>query len=356
VVAVSDTVRVVAGARYAAGALQRFLFGAGWRDLWTTPIQVPILDLARTAGGLRPVVRGGGSQTRSLELVGADGREFRFRSVDKDPSRSLPGALRLPGIVNMVRDQTSALHPAGALVAASLAESADIPHVVPTLVVMPHDPALGQFRQEFGGMLGTLEERPTPGACGESGLFAFRRVTETDSLIPRSGAIPPPAVDSRRYVAARLLDLLMNDWDRHAGNWLWGTRDSAPPYRWVAIPKDRDHVFASYEGVVPAIVRVFVPKLLPFTSEYRLDGLMVNAAALDRRILEGLPAAVLDSVSAAMAAKLTDANLEAAVRSMPGPYYRLSGDEIVRRLRDRRSRLPTVAREWAARLNRERAD
>ena len=344
----ADTVRVVAGPHYAAGSLQRFLFGSGWRDLWTTPIRVPTLDLRRTAGGLRPVVRGGGSQTRSLELVGADGREFRFRSVDKDPSRTLPRAIRLPAIVSMVRDQTSALHPAGALVAAALAEAAGIPHVIPTLVVMPDDPVLGPFRAEFRGMLGLLEERPRVREDGQADLFGFRRVTETDSLVPT--APPAFAIDARQYLAARLLDLLMNDWDRHEGNWLWGARERAPPYRWVAIPKDRDQVFASYDGVVVGVVREFVPKLVPFTTEYRLDGLTTNAAHLDHRILPTLPPAVWDSVARALSARLTDATLESAVRRMPDAYYRLSRGRIVSTLRARRAGLVGAAREWARRL------
>src|ERR1700688_2820225 len=33
------------GPRYEAGWLTRVLLGAQWRDLWTTPVEVPVLDL-----------------------------------------------------------------------------------------------------------------------------------------------------------------------------------------------------------------------------------------------------------------------------------------------------------------------
>ncbi|HEV7588478.1 MAG TPA: hypothetical protein VGO40_10215, partial [Longimicrobium sp.] len=39
-----DTV-VVAGPRYQASGLKRFLFGDSYRDLWTAPVRVPVLDL-----------------------------------------------------------------------------------------------------------------------------------------------------------------------------------------------------------------------------------------------------------------------------------------------------------------------
>ncbi|HKT60890.1 MAG TPA: hypothetical protein VJQ46_12635, partial [Gemmatimonadales bacterium] len=43
-----DTV-VTPDANYAAGGLHRWLFGAHYRDLWATPIRVPILDLHQFA-------------------------------------------------------------------------------------------------------------------------------------------------------------------------------------------------------------------------------------------------------------------------------------------------------------------
>ncbi len=351
-IVVGDSVRVVPGARYRAGAVHRFLFGAGWRDLWTTPIRVPVLDLRRTAGGLRPVERGGGFQTQSLALMSGDGREFRFRSLDKDPSQALPARIRWPGIVRLFRDQTSALHPAGALVAASLTETAGVPHLIPHLVVMPDDPVLGPFRGEFGGMLGMLEERPAPGPDGRPGRFGFRSVEETDRLLPQLPGDSQSRVDARQYLAARLLDLYMNDWDRHEGNWLWGTRDAAAPRRWLAIPKDRDQVFASYEGIVLALVRLFVPKLVPFTDDYRLRGLTTNAAALDRRILGGVAPTAWDSAATTLMSRLSDAAVDSALRRMPAPYYRLSGPEIAEKLRRRRARLPDVSRAWSRSLAR----
>ena len=39
--------KVVAGEKYQASGLHRALFGADYRDLWATPIEVPVLDLQR---------------------------------------------------------------------------------------------------------------------------------------------------------------------------------------------------------------------------------------------------------------------------------------------------------------------
>ena len=82
------------GPQYDAGGLHQLLLGSEYRSLWITPVSVPFLELEKFAGGLRAVSQGGGQQTKSLLLVGRDGREFFFRSVDKDPSATLPAELR----------------------------------------------------------------------------------------------------------------------------------------------------------------------------------------------------------------------------------------------------------------------
>jgi hypothetical protein len=55
-----EYVSVTAGERYAAADLTRALLGAHYGDLWTSPIQVPVLDLESYAGGLTVKELGGG--------------------------------------------------------------------------------------------------------------------------------------------------------------------------------------------------------------------------------------------------------------------------------------------------------
>jgi len=89
-----DTVTVVPNKHYSKDFIYRFFFGDHYRDLWTTAIRVPVLDLATFAGGLTPTKKGGGQQTKSLRFKAGDGKQYQFRSVDKDPSAVLPLGLR----------------------------------------------------------------------------------------------------------------------------------------------------------------------------------------------------------------------------------------------------------------------
>src|SRR3954467_14787296 len=157
----AGSVFVTPGSHYQAGSLARLLFGETYRPLWMTPIKVPVLSLESYAGGLRPTQRGGSMQTKSLRFSGADGREYVFRSIDKDPSPSLPPELRGTYAKHVLRDLISAQHPGGSLVLARLLDAAGVLHSTPQLAVMPDDPRLGEFRQDLAGLLGLIEVRPT---------------------------------------------------------------------------------------------------------------------------------------------------------------------------------------------------
>ena len=52
-------VKIIPAERYAAGGIHKFFLGYGYREVWTTPVQVPELNLDTYAGGLKPLRRGG---------------------------------------------------------------------------------------------------------------------------------------------------------------------------------------------------------------------------------------------------------------------------------------------------------
>src|SRR5690606_7633345 len=127
------TATVTAGPEYRAGGLRRVLFGTAYRSVWTTPFEAAVLDLANYGGGLTPVARAGGQQTRVLRFRAPDGREFFFRVLDKDPSGVLPPDLVETVAGDLVRDQTKSALPTAPPVVARLLTAAGIPHDDPTI-------------------------------------------------------------------------------------------------------------------------------------------------------------------------------------------------------------------------------
>ncbi len=336
-----------AGPHYRASGLHRLLFGREYRSLWSTPISVPVLDLRTFAGGLKPVSKGGGQQTKSLLLVAGDGREFFFRSVDKDPSATLPPELRPTVAGDVVRDQTSSALPTAPLVVGPLLDAAEILRGTSQLFILPEDPHLGEFLPEFAGLMGFLEERVGGPGSGSAHWGGASEIITSDSLLARMARGTEDRAEARAFLTARLVDLLIGDWDRHSGQWSWARFGAAEPRRWIPIPQDRDQAFAKYDGVLLYVARQSAPQLTNFGPEYPyLAGAMWNGRDLDRRLLSELEWPVWESTAIGLQSALSDAVIDDAVRALPPEHYELSGADLAAALRARRDHLLKAARGY----------
>lgn len=348
----AESVVVVPGASYGGGPLHSFLLGAHYRDLWTTPLRVPVLRLDTTAGGLHVLKRGGSMQTKSLRFAAADGREYVFRSLDKDPTLSLPPDLRETYAKQIIHDMISSEHPAGALVVARLLDAAQVLHVTPRLVALADDSLLGEYRLEFRGMLGWLELRPTDeGATDSEG--ASTRVLSSEKLVARLEQHSDESVNARALLTARLLDIFVGDWDRHPDQWRWARGSDAPQERWLPIPRDRDWALVKLDGVVWSLARFVYPypQFVSFSRDYPdLVWLTWNGRVLDRRFLTSLEKPVWDSVAATLQSQLTDSVIDAAAREMPPELFAINGAALTGTLKIRRDHLIDIANRFYALL------
>ena len=283
-----ETRKVIAGRpEYHRSGYFKWHFGEGYRRLWTSAFDAPVLDLRTFAGGLTPVREVGSMQSIGLALTGADGRSYTFRTLDKDPKRILPEEWRDSFPATLFQDQTTAAHPGSPYMVPPLAEAAGVPHTWPVVVFMPDDPSLGTFREDFGGTPGTIDEYPTPGRGGNAGFQGAVEIIPTSELWTRwkKGEVK---VDTAALLRARLFDLFIGDWDRHNGQWRWMKvpgRDGLVP-----LPEDRDQAFANFSGAVMKIAQSAQPRLVTWHDDYEnLRGLMVQGREIDDWLLTSVP-------------------------------------------------------------------
>jgi hypothetical protein len=337
-----ESVTVAAGERYQAGALHRWFSGGTYRDLWATPIRVPVLDWQTYLGGLHPTKEGGGMQTKSLRMETTDGSEYVFRLADK-VATGAPGALKHTPVDRFFQDEVSAQHPAAAEISAPILEATGVLHPTATLVVMPDDPKLGKFRADFAGRLGMIEEYPN--VPKESRGFAgATKIIDSDELLHLMNADAKEHADARAFLAARLTDIFINDNDRHSGQWKWARLESEPKTQWQPIARDRDHALVSYDGVLLKIAALVRSSLVSLDNSPNVGGL-TQPREFDARLLSGLEKPVWDSIAHAIQSRVTDAVIDSAVGAMPVEYA-ASAAKLKLVLVKRRDALPAAADEY----------
>jgi len=334
-----ETRRVAAGPQYQAGGFHEFVFGKGYRDLWTTPIEVPVLDLQKTGGGLTPVRVVGQAQGLGLAFKGADGRAYTFRSLHKHPERMMPEEWRDRFPAKIAQDQSSHTHPAAGQILASLQAAAGVAHTNPRLVVMPDDPALGEFRKTFAGEFGTIDEFPLPAADGRPGFMDATEILSTTELWKRWLAGPENRIDSRAFLRARVIDLWLDNFDRHRGQWRWMRIPGQALLQ--PLPEDPDMVLVRHDGLVMRAMRGPVPKELKFSEKYttKLEGPLSNNFEVDRWLLSDLDAAAWKEVASDLQGRFTDEVIDGALKQMPPQWYAISGKGTLAALVTRRAGL-----------------
>ncbi len=345
-----STVTVAANKAYDTKGLKRKLMGSHYRQEWTAPVQVPLLDLKREMGGLTPYQKGGGQETSALKVRNPDAREYTLRSVNKDPTLKLPAYLRETAAKALLQDQISAQHPYGALAIPRLADAAKVYHTNPRLVYIPDTPLLRQYQDEFGNTLAYLEEDADENHEEVASLGNAENLVGTDKVLRELQDDNDNEVDEQAFARARLFDMLIGDWDRHEGQWRWvERRKEGKGNLYVPVPRDRDQVFFKADGFFPwlALQRWRIQHVQNFGDKIKdVVGLNLTALTLDRTLTASVTRQDWVRHAEEIKAHVTDEVIAAAISEWPENIRAMSGPEIMAKLKSRRDQLPQVAAQY----------
>ena len=345
--------------RFSTGGLTRALFGDNYRDMWKAPVEFPVLDMGTEAGGLVPVKRGGGLQTTSLRLQGGDGHEYGLRLLEKSGLAQVPYALRDGLVGDVVLELRAAMAPYGALVASPLARAAGVAQPDPKVVYVPDDPRLGRYRETFADRLALFEVRPDDDVSDVPGFEGFSDVVSAAKLREEMREDHDHRVDQRAYLRARLFDILIADWDRHADQWRWGAfepgeldptlagDDATRGKVYLPIARDRDFSFYGIGGLLQPVLQAFDRRLQPFDEDFgSIQGQTQNGFFQDRRFLSALTRDDWREAAQELQAALPDDVVRTSVRALPGPAYAEVGDYWTEGLLARRDGLAKAADDY----------
>jgi hypothetical protein len=325
-----------------AGPLKRSLLGKNYRKLWATPVKMKIFHLNKEKGGLKITDEGGGNQTNSLHLVDAKGEEWVLRSVQKTTSRELPKYYNHTIVTSFLQDEVSTQHPFAPLSVPPLADALEVPHAHPQLVYLADDADLGQYRKKYSKQVYFFEESKLPG----------KKEIKTEKLQDKLEGDNDLKVDQKQLLRARLLDMIMGDWDRHGDQWRWRKEEDTTKNLYEPVPRDRDKVFYTTDGLLPYFIAKGAPKLQPFKAKINnVGGWNSNAVNFDLYFLNQLSMADWEEQINYVQAKLTDQLITKAVKLMPPNIYALSGPKIIATVIGRRNNIKKYALEYYAFLS-----
>jgi hypothetical protein len=344
-----DSIIVTAGEEYKAKRIKRTFLGNHYRDSWTQPVKTTYLNLDTTFGGLIPIKRGGGRQTTSLKFRAGDGCEYVFRSVNKDPSKALPYDLRGTVVANVVKDQTSTQQPYGALSTKFMLDKLNILHPAPELYVLPPDDKLGPFKSDYGDMLGMLEESPKSPKNGCPGFGGSDEVLRSYKLFRNLYKNPDYQVDQLEFARAKVFDIFVGDWGRHEDNWKWAGYKLEQRTTYRPIPRDRDHVFSVWDGVLPWIAdrEWFKPSGEHFGYKIKdIRSLTWSARHLDRMILNQVGKEDWINQVEIVKEALDEDIIETSLKNLPPEIYTREGQEIEDKLKIRHGNLESFVLDY----------
>ncbi len=313
-------------------AIQRIFNGNNYRKEWSTPVNLKVFNVNKEKGGFSIEGVGGGKQTKTLQLTDKQGREWVLRTIDKDPSAAVPANFRESFASNIVQDLVSAAHPYAPLTIPALADTTGIMTPVPEFFFVPDDPALGYYKPLFANKVCLLERKDLDDKNESKSSFKlFNQMLEDNDQ----------TVDQEAVLRARLLDILIADWDRHFDQYKWITRDTGQGKLYVPVPRDRDQAFFYSDGL---IVKYISKRRIPYLKglQYSIHSpneMNMVSKDFDRMFLNNLDEAAWNRVALNFTSRLTDAKIEAAIQKMPPEVYEINGKKIIEKLKSRKREL-----------------
>ena len=347
--------------------LHNWLWGKRYRKDYSKKVNAPTVNLDTLFGGLTPVRKGGGQQSKSLRLKDSLGREYTMRALRKNALQFIQANAFKENYIQEEFDNTvtqefvldifSGSQPYAPFTIGTLADAIDIYHTNPKLYYIPKQKALKAFNNDFGDELYMIEKRVATSQRETTSFGNPDKIISTHDMLQKLRKNSKHVIDEETYIRARLFDMLIGDWDRHQDQWRWAVFKKEDKTTYKPIPRDRDQAFSIMDdGAVLSIATKIMPvaKVLKKYAEdlknpkwfnnspYSLDVALINRSGKD----------IWNAQAKYITNKLTDDIIDRAFKNYPPEINPETIAEIRRKLIERRGNLQKIANLYYKHMNR----
>lgn len=336
----------------------KLLWGNRYRKYYSIPVKAKVAYLDTLKGGLTPLRKGGGTQSKTLHLETQDGTRYVMRALKKSATQYIQAAAFKDQYVEgyfentvaeaLVKDVFTGSYPYAPFITASLSKSLGIPHLNSTLYYIPKQDALGNYNQEYGDELYVFEEHPSKGHLHlASGNFTGN-IISTKDVLAEIHDDASKVIDEQSYIKARLFDMLIGDWDRHQDQWRWLEFQEDNKLVYKALPRDRDQAFSKMsDGFMLGTSIHLIPAakiLRKYDSDLKdVKGFNMEPYPLDIAFITNSNKDIWDQQVAEIQNNLTNSDIDKGFNTVPIEVQDESIETIKRLLKDRKNNLQTIA-------------
>ncbi|WP_353779731.1 metallophosphoesterase [Winogradskyella sp. 3972H.M.0a.05] len=348
------------------GGFHKFLWGDRYRKYYSTKVKAPNVKLDTLFGGLSPVRKGGGNQSKSLRLEDENGTQYVMRALRKQALQYLQAVLFKDQYIegqfddtateDLILDIFTGAHPYAPFVVGDLADAIGVYHTNPVLYYVPKQEHLGAYNDEFGDELYMIEEHTSEGHSDKASFGYQDKLLSTDDMMKKIHKDEDIVIDEASYIKARLFDMLIGDWDRHQDQWRWieFKEDGKKVYR--PMPRDRDQAFSIMsDGFLLGAAVKLVPtaRLLREYSDDLEDvkGVNFEPYPLDMELIMQSGKDIWDAQVKHIQDNVTDAVIETAFMNIPEEVRDETVDDIKRKLKARRGNLQKISDRYYQLIN-----
>ena len=344
----------------------KHFWGERYREYFSTKVTVPTIKLDTLFGGLTPVRKGGGNQSKSLRLRDKEGREYVMRALRKNAVQYLQAVAFRDQYIQGQFDETytqgllldafTGSHPYAPFVIGTLADAVGVYHTNPVLYYVPKQNSLGSFNTEFGDELYMIEERAASGH-GDKASFGFsNEIISTDDLLKKLAKNEKHQLDEASYIRARLFDMLIGDWDRHEDQWRWAVFEEGEHTIYRPVPRDRDQAFSIMgDGLILSLATEMIPTLrLMKAYEEDIESpkwFNLEPYPLDMFLISQSDKSAWDAQVKHITSNITDKIIDKAFTNFPDEVKGKTINTIKRKLQGRRKNLQKISDTYYGDIN-----
>lgn len=343
-----------------------FLWGERYRKQYSVPVSTKTVDLDTLFGGLIPIRKGGGTQSKSLRLKDKDGKQYVIRALKKNASQYIQAAVFKDQYVegkfkntaseDLVQDVFTGSYPYAALTMKVLSDAINLSSLNTKLYYVPKQKALQEFNEEFGDELYMFEEHASDGHLELGGKNFTGEIISTYDVFKEIHSDESKIIDEKEYIKARLFDMLIGDWDRHQDQWRWLKYIEDGVTIFKPLPRDRDQSFSIMsDGFVLGAAIEIIP-LAKILRKYNNDlkdvkGFNIEPFPLDMAIINQSNQTVWNQQVKIIQDQITDEVIDMAFDQIPDEVKDENINIIKQKLKARRENLQGISNRYYKQIN-----